>query len=85
MMKDGAQAAIASKNIRAFFALDISEEIRAGLDRISDRLRRAEPRMKTVRPENLHVSLVFLGDVTPDQVADLRVAMDAIGADFAPF
>jgi 2'-5' RNA ligase len=61
---------------RLFFALWPDDEVRVALYRPSSRVRLRHGRW--VRPENLHVTLVFLGAVDAAQRACVEAAADAI-------
>ena len=70
---------------RLFVAVWLPGEAREEAERIRRRLAAAEPSLGWVAPENLHVTLAFLGDVEPDRIADLteRIGQALRGA--APF
>jgi 2'-5' RNA ligase len=73
--------------VRAFFAIELGEPARRAAADVARRLR-ASPGgdgVRWVRPEALHVTLRFLGDVEPARVAPLagRAARDL--AAFRPF
>jgi RNA 2',3'-cyclic 3'-phosphodiesterase len=68
-------AAEAPRGVRAFFALSPDDEVRetlAGLGR--DVARRS--RGRAVSPENAHLTLAFVGDVTRDSLAVLQAVGD---------
>lgn len=65
--------------MRLFFALWPDDAVRAGLARWSRELH-ALCGGKPTRPENLHVTLAFLGGVEEARVADVERAADAVGA-----
>ncbi len=64
--------------MRCFVAIDIDENCRAALAEATRRLRRYAPGHKWVNPENMHLTLKFLGDigecVLPDVISGLRKA-----------
>ncbi len=71
--------------IRAFIAVELSPELRTALataqttlkDHLMRELRRLCPsaRVQWVRPEAMHVTLKFLGNVTEDALPDIHNAM----------
>jgi len=72
--------------MRAFFCLELDEEIQAGLTRIIARLRRRiSSRVSWVPEENLHVTLNFLGDVDPAILPRLRSTTEPLLAKLSPF
>lgn len=72
---------------RTFIAIELSEELRDGLDLLQDRLRAQTPRgsVRWVRPEGIHLTLKFLGDTPVEQVEDVKVALAEAAADVGPF
>lgn len=61
--------ATADARIRAFAAIEIGEGARAECAALVQRMRSMPARVTWVRPENFHLTVRFLGDVTPDQIA----------------
>jgi 2'-5' RNA ligase len=53
---------------RAFFAVELSTEITAGVRRIQQGLRGTAAGVRWVRPEGIHLTLRFLGEVAPDRI-----------------
>jgi len=54
--------------IRAFIAVPAPDEVKRLIDRIENELRSAGADVKWVEPDNVHVTLKFLGNITPDRV-----------------
>lgn len=52
--------------MRCFIAIDISDEAREEIRKLQKNL--AEPKMKLVEPQNLHMTMEFLGELTDFQV-----------------
>ena len=71
--------------MRAFIAVDIHEDARAGLGRVTDQLRRLGGDVKWVPARNVHITLKFLGETGEDLVPDLLAAMRAAAAGQSPF
>lgn len=55
--------------LRTFVAVEISEEIRKGLSDLITRLKTTGADVKWVAPENIHITLKFLGYIEDTQVA----------------
>jgi 2'-5' RNA ligase len=71
--------------LRAFVALEIGEDLRAALGDVQRRLRKAEARVAWVAPGNVHLTLVFLGDVFRAQVRALAPRLDEAAAGVPAF
>ncbi len=63
-----------SGTVRAFFCVELEEELRAKLDRITQTLKRVPVKASWVRAENLHITLKFLGDVEEGRLPELEAA-----------
>ena len=61
---------------RTFLAIDIGDNARRLLADLQDRLRRSHPDIKWVAPENIHLTLAFLGDCFPERVRQLGDTLD---------
>src|SRR5262245_25913240 len=65
--------------IRTFIGIDVGEEIRDRLVSLQENLAAVEPDVKWVEPENLHLTLLFLGEVDQRETIDIcRAAQKAI-------
>lgn len=64
-----------SDTVRTFIAIEMSPAVREFLGRCQDRLRRTDADVRWVRPELIHLTLVFLGDVPEEMLADLESAV----------
>lgn len=65
--------------MRLFYCFELSERVRAQLYEIARPLRATEAQVSWVRPENFHITVKFLGEVKPSEVA----ALQALGAQTA--
>jgi RNA 2',3'-cyclic 3'-phosphodiesterase len=72
-----------SKTARTFIAIELPADVRHFLSQTQDRLRRAGADVKWVRPDLIHLTLVFLGEVPvemqPDVEAAVRQALAGMG------
>lgn len=64
------------ETVRTFIAIDINRAVRGELAKLQLRLKRAHAHARWVKPENIHLTLAFLGDVDIDQIRPLEAAMD---------
>jgi 2'-5' RNA ligase len=69
--------------VRAFLALELSGEIRDRLKVAQDALRTSSARMTFVEPENIHITVKFLGEVDDRLLPRVTEAIKNIR--FAPF
>jgi 2'-5' RNA ligase len=70
--------------IRSFIAFDIEDATVIGnLSKVQDMLLGTGADLKLVKPENVHVTLRFLGDITPEMVDQIHSEMEQM--QFAPF
>jgi RNA 2',3'-cyclic 3'-phosphodiesterase len=69
--------------MRIFIALDIPADIRARMLEYAERARRLAPEARWARPEGLHVTLKFIGEVSDAKVQETKSALTAVKA--APF
>jgi 2'-5' RNA ligase len=64
---------------RLFIALDLPDDIRGGLTRWG-KAELIDPALRPVRPESLHVTLVFLGNREADEVAAIGELVRGLSA-----
>lgn len=59
------------KNIRTFVAFEVSHEVRSKAAQLIDRLRASGIKATWTKPENMHLTLKFLGDTPETLLADV--------------
>ena len=69
--------------MRLFVAINFNDATRSRLLALRDELRSRSARGNFSLPENLHITLAFLGECDARQAAAVKSAMDAVG--FPPF
>jgi 2'-5' RNA ligase len=73
------------KTIRAFLAIDPPEEILREIGRIQERLQRMiRGEVRWVRPEAIHLTLKFFGDIPESAVASIAAVVEEAAAAEAP-
>jgi 2'-5' RNA ligase len=75
----------AGPEVRAFVALELDEASRAALRHIQDELRAAGGDVKLTAPQNLHLTLHFLGNVPRERLPDLEEGLKRACEGHAPF
>ena len=73
------------KPIRSFIALDLPEGLKKELETLLFSLKKCGADVKWVHPANLHLTLKFLGDVTPDRLPLVKERLTAVAARQKPF
>ena len=71
--------------MRLFIAIDIDEPIRDGCVKIMKSLRESGADIRTVKPENLHITLKFLGEVCEDDVKSVSSEIADFSGSYSPF
>jgi 2'-5' RNA ligase len=66
--------------IRAFIAIELTDDIRAAIGEVQDRLKRAHLGVKVswVKIGNIHLTLQFLGYVPEDKIPDISAALGRV-------
>lgn len=73
------------EHIRAFVAVEIPESAREPLIRIQRSLRQSLPSLAYVKPEGIHVTLKFLGEISAEQLPGIAAAVRAATLGFPKF
>jgi len=74
------------EQIRCFIAIELTEEIRAGLSRLQAKLKSANPpSVKWVDPRSTHLTLKFLGSVDADMTSLITEAIGEASYGIPPF
>lgn len=73
---------------RTFLAIDIDEQVRLRLARLSSELATCgsgEAKLRWVRPANLHLTVKFLGEIEEDALAVVCERAETLAAETPPF
>ncbi len=74
------------EKIRVFVAVEIPDEVKAEFARLTTAIDALGVRgARTVRPQGIHLTLKFLGDVSVELVPEIGAAMDSVADEMAPF
>jgi 2'-5' RNA ligase len=74
-----------SKQIRTFIAIELPPPIRRALAQLQEQLKRDRPPVRWVTPDKIHLTLKFLGEITPEQVRAVGEATAGVAAEIRPF
>ncbi|MEA3369610.1 MAG: RNA 2',3'-cyclic phosphodiesterase [Candidatus Ratteibacteria bacterium] len=70
---------------RVFIAISLSEAISKKIEVIQDKLKKTKADVRWVKPANIHLTLKFLGNITPEQISGLKQGLEKIARKFQPF
>jgi len=74
------------EQVRCFIAIELPEEIKAGLTRLQAQLKSGDqPGVKWVDPYSIHLTLKFLGNVNVDRISQITRAMEEAAQGVSPF
>ena len=72
--------------IRSFIAIELPTTVKQELTTLEDLLKKRCPQVvRWVDPQNIHVTLKFLGDVDSDRVDEINMAIDEATQGMSPF
>jgi 2'-5' RNA ligase len=61
--------------MRAFIAIELPDHIKAALGNVQGEVVPVLPPAKWAKPQNLHLTMIFLGDINATQAEDARAAI----------
>ena len=73
-----------TESIRTFIAFDIPEHVLTAIGKIQETLKSYKFNIKWVRPESIHLTLKFLGNIDPAAVEPIESALRATVESYAP-
>jgi len=74
------------EQIRSFIAIELPDDLRAGLAQLQDRLKEGnQPPVKWVDPNSIHLTLKFLGNIAVDKIGEITKAMEKAAQEIPPF
>jgi 2'-5' RNA ligase len=71
--------------MRLFIAVNIPDEIKEKISAFQQELRKLDCDIKWVNVENLHLTLKFIGEASPEKVDDIESSMKESVSDLKPF
>lgn len=72
-------------SIRAFIAISLTKEIQDKILKIQEQLRRSNADVKWVEPENIHLTLKFLGNVEEKKIEKIKGILEKISEEYEKF
>lgn len=75
-----------AEQVRSFIAIEMPDELRMALGRIQARLKEAgQPSVKWVDPDNIHLTLKFLGNTDVNIISKISRVMEKAAQGIPPF
>ena len=71
--------------LRCFIAIEIPEAIKKAIISSIDSLKKSGADVKWVSPENIHITLQFLGETEEARIPSIKEALDKILLPYSPF
>jgi len=71
--------------MRTFIAITLNSEIKQELAKLQSALKQSQADVKWVNPENIHLTLKFLGEINDEQAAQVKETLDKIAPQFKPY
>lgn len=71
--------------MRAFIAIELSKEIRDSLSHLQEQLKVSQADVKWVSPQNIHLTLKFLGEVDESKLEKTGEILETLKTDKPPF
>ncbi len=71
--------------LRLFIALEVPPKVRGNLSAVQEKLRQSEARVTWVKPDKMHLTLKFLGNVASDRTEDIAETLSTAVESFASF
>jgi len=71
--------------MRAFIAIELPQDLKQSLAQLQDKLKAAAADLKWVKPENIHLTLKFLGEIEAQKQEEIANIIEAIAGKTSPF
>ncbi|MEE9417831.1 MAG: 2'-5' RNA ligase family protein, partial [Desulfatiglandaceae bacterium] len=71
--------------IRSFLAFELPGEIKGVVSRVSEELKESPLDVRCVKPENIHLTVVFLGNVPEEHISPVSEAAEEVCQRYSPF
>jgi 2'-5' RNA ligase len=71
--------------MRAFIAIEIPPDVRDAIAAAQQQMSSAKVRITWVKPDSIHLTVKFLGDIPDEGVDDIKAALDNVASRFNAF
>ena len=73
------------ERVRSFLAIDLPEGVKSGLGRISESLKRRVGGVRWAKPEGIHLTLKFFGEISGEEIARISRVAGSAACGTGPF
>ncbi len=71
--------------LRSFIAIELPEEVKSALSRLQDKLKESVADIRWVKPDNIHLTLKFLGDIDDKNIGNIVQQLEGACAEYSFF
>lgn len=71
--------------MRTFIAIELPQALKDALSEIQNKLKTTLPKISWVKPQNLHLTLKFIGEISPKQLNNIKQMITEIATATADF
>ncbi len=71
--------------IRTFIAIDLPDAVRQNIAALQEELKRDREKISWTKPENIHLTLKFLGDTDESKIDDIANIISGIASEYPAF
>lgn len=71
--------------IRTFICIELPDELKAAIAAIQEQFKMHKAHVSWVRPQNIHLTLKFLGDVEQQRLPDIIAQVNNVATAYSPF
>lgn len=71
--------------IRSFLAFELPQDLKTTVTRVSEEIRKSSLDVRWVRPEFIHLTVIFMGGVQSEQISSMGDSIGAVCANHASF
>jgi RNA 2',3'-cyclic 3'-phosphodiesterase len=71
--------------LRTFVAIDLPVAVQEALDSFEKELQKAQAPIAWIKPERIHLTLKFLGDVAPERIPEIQKSLEDAAGAVSPF
>jgi 2'-5' RNA ligase len=72
-------------NIRSFIAIELTNDIKDKISKIQEQLKDIKAKVRWVKPDSIHLTLKFLGNINFTQIEDIEFLTGDVIKDFKPW